>query len=555
MVEMLPFPVTKFKNETEEKLYNLFRENFIDDDYTVIYGRRWKRVSNRGNQDPECDFIIARPDEGILIVEVKGGIWERKNGNWYVNQEIVPSDDDPIEQSVNLKYALIELLKRSGHWSNIFFPIDYTIALPDTKYSDGDIDQLGVEVLTYSDLPHIKEWVSNAMQVCLQRSHPTKCSQGMINHLISVLMKDYVVRLNDILEIDEQKLIVLTNQELELDRKLARLKKITVQGCAGSGKTLMAIKQAKRLASRHDVNRILFTCQNQELGDWLAEQTKYIKDKCDTIPFINFCENHLLDQGAIDDYSKRNKTYLESLPYLVLKNIDSFPKYDAIIVDEGQMFDEDSWDLLNMLLVNNGNSYQYIFYDDLQRILSESSNPVPGEEQAIELTINIRNTANIHKQATKFLPDDKLPECNNIQGDPVWISFYNTNNNMKKLLRRYLMKLIQDGGISSKDIIVLTPYGGKRSCLREEQLGNFKLRSLESDDPSAIRYTNIYDFRGMERKVVIITELDNRNNSIEPFIYLGASRAKTKLIMLVSSDLEDEIKDKLLEGCEQYLGK
>jgi superfamily I DNA and RNA helicase len=47
---------------------------------------------------------------------------------------------------------------------------------------------------------------------------------------------------------------------------------LTVQGCAGSGKTLMALRQVKRLAKNSDVKRILFTCYNRELGQWLARK-------------------------------------------------------------------------------------------------------------------------------------------------------------------------------------------------------------------------------------------------------------------------------------------
>jgi hypothetical protein len=54
----------------------------------------------------------------------------------------------------------------------------------------------------------------------------------------------------------------------------------------------------------------------------------------------------------------------------------------------------------------------------------------------------------------------------------------------------------------------------------------------------------------MERQVVILTEIDSSVNDLRSLFYLGCSRAKAKLVLLVSNDLEDGMKQKLEQGCE-----
>jgi hypothetical protein len=58
----------------------------------------------------------------------------------------------------------------------------------------------------------------------------------------------------------------------------------------------------------------------------------------------------------------------------------------------------------------------------------------------------------------------------------------------------------------------------------------------------------------MERQVVILLELDESIRDLEKNIYLGASRAKTKLIILASNKLSNTIKVNLGNGCEEFLG-
>ena len=463
---MYPHPIAEFTNPVERDLYLKFEKD-LDQSYTVFYGRSWSQTRADKNPYPEIDFLICQEGAGMLLLEVKGGRWERKNGSWWANNHQVSHSDDPEKQLLGNKSALIAFLRSTPNWQNTFFPIDIILALPQTMLpEEGKIPGL-LPIMDSRYLPYIPEWIKAAMFNCTAHYPYSHVTNEMLNHTKNMLMKDYMMNLKDILEINEQQLVILTDQQLQMDRNLEKKKQITIQGCAGSGKTLFAIKQAKRLATTPNINRILLTCFNWELGEWLKEQTKGIQQRCITMPFRAFCEDQLIKHHKIGGTETKTKEYLESLPYKLFEIIDEdFEKFDAIIVDEGQSFEDDWWVVLKSMLKDEKSSRFYIFFDDLQRIYNETKNHVPGEDEAFELTVNIRNTAKIHNQAVKFLPKEKLPDSNNVAGEDVGFMMYHTEKDMKDGMRKTLDTLIRDGRISSKDIIILSAKS-MNSCLRD----------------------------------------------------------------------------------------
>jgi hypothetical protein len=289
-----------------------------------------------------------------------------------------------------------------------------------------------------------------------------------------------------------------------------------------------------------------------ELGNWLYNQTHSIRHRCTTKPFLVFCEELLREYGVLTGKEVKDNEYYDELPLLMLEIIDAHNiKFDAIIVDEGQSFNTDWWVVIDQMLADKQKSYRYIFYDELQRIYDESDNKVPGEDEAINLDVNIRNTANIHHKAIKFLPKGSpLPKCNSVKGEIPWFSVYDDEGTMKYNLQKMLTSLIRDGRVSAKDIVVLRGKKKTSRFIDGEKLGSYILTALENEEnPAAIRFTTIQSFRGMERRVVILTEFDDEVKNIEQLNYLGASRAKTMLAYLVSNKVAPHLLTSLQESC------
>ena len=554
MAKMMPYAIDNFKTESEKRVYEMLRSR-LSDEYTVFYGRMWTMREYNGMRDVEVDFIITKPNSGILVLEVKGGTWERKGGQWTCYGNLVSEKDDPFYQGRVNKASLVDLLRGQVGWRDTYFPVIYAVMLPDTEFREGTNLSGLPPLIQFKDLPYLDIRVEELMHECLHINYPAKTDLRMIDHLTQTLMRDYVVRVGEILRMDEERLLLFTEQQLQLDKQLRNFKRLTIQGCAGSGKTLMAIRQVRNLASKPGIRSILLTCFNRELGQWLAEQTKDLGDKCTTMPVLDLFATKAMEAGIIDHIDEKDTKVYEELPALFLEANDLLGlHFDAIVVDEGQSFKQDWWDVLLGLLSDKDQSNLAIFYDDLQRIYQEVDYPIPGENSAVELTYNLRNTAAIHRHATKHLPKEKLPDCNPVSGEPVWVHTYADTRGLVNALRKTLRLLVTEGGVSIKDIILLTPKRSNSALQPEMKIGNYVISKYETDNPAALRMTTIQSFRGMERKVVILAELDARVDALETLNYLGASRARTKLVLLVNNDLPEDKRDVLLRGCIDITG-
>ena len=538
MAIVYPYPVTHYKTHSEKLAVETFVDS-LSNRYTIFYDRRWN-LRNK-NRDFECDLIIAGLDLGILVLEIKGGLWERKAGNWYANDHLVTGKGDPVEQVITIKHGLIDLLRSKPEWNRGYFPVQHALIFPDTPSNEENLCE---------DLPHIcgtyelrtpEMWIDVVMKECLQKSAPAVCNGKMLDHLTRMLMKDYTVHLSEILDHHDNQLAILTDQQLQLDRYLNKKKQFIVQGCAGAGKTIMALRQTKRLAKSASVKKILLTCFNHELADWLHTETESIRNKCDCDAFLRFFDKHATENGLIELFEPRkNSEYYQRLTDLLLDVIDAANlEYDAIIIDEAQQFRPEWWDIIPYLTRNSSSQGLFIFFDNEQRIYQETSYSIPGEDEAFELTINLRNTTSIHQQATRFINDKDYSENNNIQGEPVEYLDYDGISEMRKKLRKILHKLIVQGRVSVKDIIILTGRVKSTSDFKKlidenNIIGSYQIIEDETDRQNCIRYTSIHKYRGLERKVVILTDIHYKDYA--EMNYLGASRAKVKLYLLIPSD-------------------
>jgi hypothetical protein len=71
------------ESAAERLLFDQFARQ-LPDAFVVIHGVRWlMRDRRRFDRDGEIDFLIVHPDHGLLILEVKGGGIQIRDGQWY----------------------------------------------------------------------------------------------------------------------------------------------------------------------------------------------------------------------------------------------------------------------------------------------------------------------------------------------------------------------------------------------------------------------------------------------------------------------------------------
>jgi len=165
MARMYPQPIhPDTRSHAERKLYAAFQSQ-LPDDFAVFHSVCWQvRDTTSSVRDGEADFVVAHPDSGILIVEVKGGRvrYDGQTGQWYSNENAIK---DPFQQGREGKYSLLDKLKELAYWRGRWVTVGYAAAFPDVAVKgDLRLDAPRELILDGSDMADLAVWVDRALR-------------------------------------------------------------------------------------------------------------------------------------------------------------------------------------------------------------------------------------------------------------------------------------------------------------------------------------------------------------------------------------------------------
>lgn len=534
----------------ERKVYE--RLGKLSDKFTVYYSVPWQTHSGiTGVKDGETDFVIVHPEYGVVILEVKGGdiAYDASRNQWLTTGGI--EIKDPVEQGRKSKYALLEKLQALPSWDpSRFINIGHAVCFPTVNVKERSVkpDLPREIILDRKDLDDISVAVQRLFAHLFGKSLETG-APGNDRRLVieKLLASSFQLRtpLGVELEHEDAKLIELTDLQMMALSLLGNQKRAAISGCAGSGKTMLAVEKAMRLQEL-GLN-VLLTCFNIPLSNYLQ---KRLSGTGITIQNFHTFAEELVGQtgGALPPNSSTEREYYDKiLPELLWDTaMSNGPMYDAIVVDEGQDFRENYWIALEALLKPDG--YLYVFYDDNQNLYGG----VHGFSDLITtpsfpLNQNCRNTRMIHDTVVRFHNNPSGMMCRGPDGRPPEVVSYETEAEFLRILQKLLHQLVNEESIRTQDIIVLTPRAQEKSILKVgRKLGNFSL-TLETPQSSLeIQTTSIHRFKGLERCVVILGELDHRYTyNPDMVMYVGCSRARTQLYILHGSRASSRLLSRL----------
>jgi hypothetical protein len=543
------------KKRAEIKLYDALQQQ-LQGNWQVYYGVAWLgRIVTEGvPRDGETDFILVHPEYGILLIEVKGGhiSYQGSRRQWVsTDQSGSDHDIDPFNQIIQCKYALVNKMKSLPRWSKSWIPIIYAVAFPDIYLSTGLMppeapSDIILDAGDLANLPkrllHIfKYWQGNKQNL-------VKPDTQLFVDLERLLSSTIKLRnpLSLQIEEDDREIIRLTDEQCETLRLLNKIRRAEISGCAGSGKTMMAVEKAKRLAN--EGFRTLVTCYNKPLAEHLAEVTGKI-EHLTICTFHQLCYRMAREAAIpIAESNGVNQTKMFELEYpnALCDAMTERPdlRFDVIIVDEGQNFAEAWWIALEYCLAEGHKSVFYVFYDDNQRIYRNRGG-IPEELQLVPISLleNVRNTRTIHRTLTSYYKGKGLSQPRGPVGRSIEVHNCTTDNELYKNLSQTLHKLTKAECIPPKDIVVLTPKSLKATTPNHSILEEFKFKdnlrlAQKVRDPSKeILCSTIYSFKGLERPIVIVVEIDEyliERNATEKdaLCYVAFSRPRSHLILM-----------------------
>jgi superfamily I DNA/RNA helicase len=444
---------------------------------------------------------------------------------------------------------LLEKLKELPYWRDRWISMGYAAAFPDVVVKgDLRLDAPRELILDTSDMADLSGWVGRALRF-LQAKRPDDSSLGRrgIEELIDLLSPSWDLRSllsAEILE-EKQELARLTEEQFVMLDFLGRHRRVAISGCAGSGKTTLAVEKGRRLAEQGF--RVLLTCFNVNLAKFLkGDET--LPRGLEVANFHKLASDLTRKTGLAHSGPRDDRYFDEILPELMMQAVDRLgAQYDAVIVDEGQDFHDNWWVPLQCLLHDPDQGIFYVFFDDNQNLYLAAQH-IPLELAPFSLTRNCRNTQRIHQMVMRFYQSDQMPQAQGPWGRPVEVRTYDYLHGLKHALRRVLHRLVVEENVPPEDIVLLTPRGQERSRLwRLGVVGNFRLTDEWTAASGEILCTTVHSFKGLESPVVILAEIEPYGiQELETVLYVGCSRACHHLIVLASTHLEEDVEHKLL---------
>lgn len=534
--QTIPDVVLRDKNRSAEiKVYGLFKEQ-LSDRYACYYSRPWHWFAPDGaERDGEADFVLAHPDLGILIIEVKGGrvSCRSKDGQWIsIDRHDISYDiKNPVDQAKRSKYRFIELLQKSRDWRPRRFNAFHAAILPDSARPKNALGaDAPLELFAFgNDLETLNVWVEQRMR---------DTGDGALGHdgmeaLHRVLATKFELRphLARTISDDQKHIERLTAEQSWIIESLDENPQMSVSGPAGTGKTILALERAMRSSAAG--KRTLFTCYNSALAG-------HLRNRCGTVENLTIGSFHsvcrqLATQADVPVADVPDALlYAKVLPEALITAIGfkGELRFDSVVVDEGQDFKDDWLLALRLILVDENESEFYVFHDDNQRIYSAERSFLENlPKSKYRLNRNLRNTRAIHRTLTPWYDSRRVipvgPEGQKVE----WVES-SDRQQAHAQAASIVANLIKTNQLKPSEIAILT--GGRRGdCslfAKGEIAGNNVVLAGEMGRTNGIVGDTVRRFKGLEAKCIILVDTDLLSEA--ELIYVGLSRASVLLYVI-----------------------
>ncbi len=414
------YPRTLLEDEVEsdgeKRVFAVLRDG-LPDEWEAYHSASWMlRDPAEGALDGEIDFVLCHPDEAILCLEVKGGGIECRHGEWF---RLIDGKrkraEDPFKQALDHRYDLERLLDGvDGIRARGLFLV-HGLAFPDITVHELVLapDAPPEIVIDRNDLKEIEESIERVLAYHRgareKRKPPGEKGADALRDLLAPEVRIEVPMASEFLD-EEEALITLTHDQAMLLNRFGRDPRMVITGCAGSGKTMLAVEQAKRLARKG--KDVLFVCFNRALRDHL--RAREAKSGVEFQSFHALCVQLASQAGVELPEHPEDDTppeFLdEELPNALVEAIEELgPQYDALFVDEAQDLENHWLDALMLTLRDPDEDLVWLFMDANQQVY-EARLDVPKEFRPFDLTVNCRNTQAIAREVLKKYEGEIEPE-------------------------------------------------------------------------------------------------------------------------------------------------
>lgn len=516
-----------FADESERVVWQALRSQLRDSDI-LMHGIRF---TDPVEGDVEIDLLILMPDAGAIVIEVKGGLITFTDGQFHQSDGESTRPVNPLGQARKGEYALRRFATSQPTWSRGPLRVNWMVAFPYTSVRAG----MGPEappnvVIGADDLEEAAGRVYDRLQdVSLHTRVP---AHGWADDLVDLLRGNAATPLEIITrtELRRRRIDALTESQGALLSFISPNPRFEVIGSAGTGKTWLAIEQARRWAQHGE--RVCFVTYGRGVARMVEDVTSGFPRR-QRPDFVGTFHQLGTDWGIAPPDGAGQSFWESEMPRLMGEAAAALPagqRYSAFVVDEAQDFADAWWPAL--LASAAGDDFKLaIFRDDEQAVFSDRRGRPSVDLVPFRLTDNMRNARTI---VDTFRPLVTMPPRSR-GGDGYGVRFVPCSPGEEIPSGDELVVGLLEQGWLHEHIALLTTQH-RHPVQREYDDKDAYWSRL--DDKDEIFYSTVSGFKGLERPVVVLV-VDGFHEGLEPasVMYTGMSRARDLLIVVGSPDL------------------
>jgi hypothetical protein len=529
----------RLANPAERRTWQALADHLEPNDL-VVSGQR---VTDH-LKDHEVDFVVGIEGAGIVCIEVKGGeVWHDGEG-WRQKRGGHDHKIDPVRQAREACYALRDYIEKDPRWTQGRLRWDHVVVLPNTKLpADFELPECPRwKVIDRNDLPTLVDKLRYVL-IRQELDRPLLTQEGI--HQLTTALSGRGLPQRDVVAralANEDAADALTEHQAVILDATRLIHRVEVRGGAGSGKTFLAMEQARRLAQQGQ--RVALVCYSHGLASYL-ERISAAWPRRQRPAYVG--EFHALGVlwGAPEgpDESLRTDETVQfwehDLPLQMTElaaQLEPGHRFDSIVVDEAQDFADAWWDPLLAALKDDETGGLYVFTDEGQRVFSRHGSP-PVPLVPLVLDHNLRNTRQI---ANAFQPLVDHP-MRFLGGEGPAVKFIACSQHDAMNAGDDEVELLLEEGWRPEDVALLTT-GTRHPEQKERQAAGNAAYWDNFWDADQVFYGHVLGFKGLERRAVVLVV--NEASAVERSrerLYVGLSRARDQLVVCGDPDFIREV--------------
>lgn len=503
--------------------------------YTVFHGIHWSREYRNGIKFGELDFVVVNQAGKVLVIEQKNGrLEETENGLVKLYPDRVKPVGDQVRRNLD---GVREKFKAAQHYQ-ADLQLDYLIYCPDHR-----IVNLNAAALDASRIVDAESRgrLAERVEALLEPGQP--CPHAERVHQFFRQTFDLVPDIHAHVSSQERNFTRLSTELVHLleglEMKPFRLR---VDGTAGAGKTLVARQFFDQTVSQN--RRPLFVCYNRPLAEKFGAG---IGEQGMVATFHGLCSKFLAERGHRFDWDemKSDPTFWSRVTELVVgENIPEEWKFDTLIVDEGQDFEQEWVEILKLFLRDD---QEILWLEDQDQNLRGQPPIVLDGFVGYRARRNYRSPESIARFIRRTLPF-KFEGANDLPGLGVGVTPYSKGADQPAAVGKIVSGLLEQG-LSHDDMVILTLRGSGESVFsNRERVGGYPLRRFTQGydlfgnqlmTPGKLLFESVRRFKGQQAPAIVLVDVDPMADKGEMFkrlLYSGMTRATVRLDLVVKVD-------------------